>query len=343
MKPENALQVRKISEQDINNVDYNVVLANNLIMANHDLTLNENKLILAAISQISLYDKNIMEFEFSVSQICQLCNFPKNHIGRTLSLARKNLLSKTFFIEHTVEKDGRIEPIISECSWVSRISFNSNRWIIKLSENLTPFIIAIKENFTTKKLNQIELYNNIYALRFDLIFTMEFNRQTSKMTQEKTLNHQIRKNISVDKLREMFFCSTKYVENRDFMKYIIVPAIKEINDIGFYNVVMEKTTDVKNKITDITFLVSLGERNEKKLKIQSMNAKIERILLSSDFSKTEIIKILKNYEEKEIVDVLKTIKEKRKNNEIINDKEEINKLLNKITKEKELDALYNSL
>lgn len=343
MQTEKALQIRKISEHDINNIDYNVVLANNLIMASHDLTLNENKLILAAISQVSLYDKNIMEFEFSIKQICHLCNFSKNHIGRTLSLARKNLLSKTFFIEHAIEKDGKLEPIISECSWVSRISFNSNKWIIKLSENLTPFIIAIKENFTTKKLNQIELYNNIYALRFDLIFTMEFNKQTSKMAQEKTLNHQIRKNISIEKLREMFFCSSKYVENRDFMKYVISPAIKEINDIGFYNVTMEKGKDIKNKITDITFFVSLGEKNEKKIKTQSINFKIEKILLSSDFSKTEIAKILKNYEEKEILDVLKNIKEKRKNNEQINDKEEIINLLNKITKEKELDALYNSL
>ena len=72
MQTEKALQIRKISEQDINHIDYNIVLANNLIMANHDLTLNENKLILAAISQISLYDKNIMEFEFSIQQICHL-------------------------------------------------------------------------------------------------------------------------------------------------------------------------------------------------------------------------------------------------------------------------------
>ena len=76
---------------------------------------------------------------------------------------------------------------------------------------------------------------------------------------------------------------------------------------------------------------------------KQINPKIEKILLSSDFTKSEIAKILKNYEEEEIVTVLKKIKDKRKNNKVFNNKEEISKLLDIIAKEKELDNLYDSL
>ena len=42
MKPENALQVRKISEQDINNVDYNAAFVNNQAITNLSSLISGN-------------------------------------------------------------------------------------------------------------------------------------------------------------------------------------------------------------------------------------------------------------------------------------------------------------
>ena len=176
---------------------------------------------------------------------------------------------------------------------------------------------------------------------YDLIFTMEFNKQTSKMNEEKTVSHQIRKRFTMKEIRDLFCCNQKYVQTRDFMKYVINPAIQEINNLGFYEVSMEKVNR-RIAIEELVFFVSLGDNNDKKISSNSVDKNIERIFLSSGFSKSELTKIAKDFSSEDIISALKIVRDKRKQG-IRDDRKAIEDALGKIKTEKNLDNWYDSL
>lgn len=332
--------IKKICQQDIDHVEFNIVQANTLILANQNLTLNEHKIILATIAQISQYDTELMTYEFTPKQIAEICHFDKRHIGRILNEVNRNLFNRTLSYEKEIERNGQKEKVLVKCHWIERLAYNQNRWIIKLSNDLKPFLIALKKEFTSEKLNNIVQYNNYYAIRLDLIFTMEFNRQTSKMSSEKTKKHQMRFYISLDKLREKFCFDTKYQNPSDFVRYIIVPAINEINDLGYYKVNIEKDVGAKNKIIGFTFLVGLGDENNRLKEEITVSNRIEQTLLNTGFSKSETKKILKNHEEQELFNILSQVAKMEKENAFFDIKEEIkNRVLELESKKKIKESL----
>ena len=177
--------IQYLTDNELYNVAYNMVIANSLIEAQHNLGLNENKLLNAVIAQIGMYDKEIKTFEFTTKQLQELCNLKPNHIKRTLNEIRKNLMNKTFSLKDEFKKEnGKTELATIEYHWIRYIKYNDNRWEIRLSDDLIPLLLNLKKEFTTKRLKQIQTYENIYAQRLDMIFTMYFNRKSSKMSEE---------------------------------------------------------------------------------------------------------------------------------------------------------------
>lgn len=307
--------VKPVLDNDLEHIDFNVVQANSLIASKHDLELNEHKIINAVIAQVKQYDQEINTFEFSFSQLQELCNFDGHNIKRTLHRVCLNLMSKTFYLNDTyIDENGNKALERRYYHWVRLIKMQRNKLIIRLSDDLMPLLLNLKKDFTSEKLSSIEEYENEYALRLDMLFTMYFNKKTSKMSSEQVKKYCMRLEFDLDELKSFLSCEEKYPRFNSFNENIIVPMLEELNDKNFYNVAIEKISENK-KVRKLMFFVSLGARNQKlkniKQKEQAKEKDIISVILDEDYSISDIMikDILNNNQLSYIKETLKYIQE----------------------------------
>lgn len=313
---ENDLQeqpVFSILNNDLEHIDFNVVQSNSLIEAKHDLELNEHKIINAVISQIKQYDQKINTFEFTFSQLCELCNFEERNLKRTLHRVCLNLMSKTFYLNDTyIDENGNKAMERRYYHWIRLIKLRQNKLVIRLSDDLMPLLLNLKKDFTSERLSAIEEYENEYALRLDMLFTMYFNKKTSKMSLEQLSKYCMRLEFDLDELKYFLSCDIKYPRFNSFNERVLSPLLEELNNKKFYRVSMEKISENK-KVKKIMFFVSLGERNTKvksiKQKIANKEKDIIMAILGDDYGiSNEIIKkIINNNDVSFIKDTLKLL------------------------------------
>lgn len=325
---------KPVYQNDLEHIDFNVVQANSLIESKHNLELNEHKIINAVIAQIKQYDKVIDTFEFTFSQLQEICHFEERNIKRTLSRVCDNLMDKKFYINELYIDENNNEDIQRAFyHWIRFIKIRKNKLIIRLSDDLIPLLLNLKKDFTSEKLSAIEEYENEYALRLDMLFTMYFNKKTSKMSVEQTKKYVMRLEFDLEELKTYFFCENKYPRFNSFNERILTPMLNEINNRAFYNVSLEKITENK-KVKKLVFFVSLGSRNNRLIVIENKKQTKEKEILTAileenyNLNKKEIKEIFKN-EMNKIKQVLKELK----NSQITKEKQKEYILSNLTTKE----------
>ena len=333
-----------VTGKELSTVPYNLVLANGLIEASHDLVLNENKLINAVIAQIGMYDKEIKTFEFTTKQLQNICNLNPLHIKRTLNTIRKNLLNKTFSLKDSIERNGQTEEVTTEYHWIRYITYNDNRWIIRLSDDLAPLLLNLTKEFTSKRLSQIQTYESIYSQRLDMLFTMYFNKKTYKMSFENKINYETKIQYSLIEFKKLFRLEDKYSDYNNFYRFVLKPALDEINEKGYYSVSFEKKVGKNNKCEGIVLFFSLGEKTKKEMKEKKENGteKIKKLLYYFSFSKKEVDSILEKISLKEIENIFKELAIKK---DSLSDKEKtvfVKEKINKLILEQDRDVLLAS-
>ena len=343
-----------IRNNDIEKIDYQIVQSNNLVDALYTLSANELKIILMTIGFVSMHDKELKWYRVSTKNICDLCNIDYSNGNKTLMKLKDSLMKRTFGINEIV--DGK--EVVSEYHWLYGIKYNNSYWYLKLHDELKPFVINLKNSFTTERFHSIVLYKTMFAMRFSLIFTMEFKKQTSKKSLETKINSTIRLKYSLDELKTIFRLEDKYIKFSDFNRYVLKPSIEEINNRNIFNVEVERENEGHGKTNAIVFFISLGKENNfykelleginnKLLSLQKQEAikKIPKDILTILQSKLkleeDIIVNISKYKPEEILLALKELK----NNNI--SKSEIVSFLQKKTKlktdEDKANELWNSL
>ena len=333
-----------VTGRELSTVPYNLVLANGLIEASHDLVLNENKLINAVIAQIGMYDKEIKTFEFTTKQLQDICNLNPLHIKRTLNTIRKNLLNKTFTLKDSIERNGKAEEVTTEYHWIRYITYNDNRWIIRLSDDLAPLLLNLTKEFTSKRLSQIQTYESIYSQRLDMLFTMYFNKKTYMMSFDNKINYCTKLQYSLDEFKKLFRLEDKYSDYNNFYRFVLKPALNEINNKAYYSVSFEKKVGKNNKCEGIILFFSLGEKTIKEMreKREDGTDKLKKLLCYFSFSKKEADSILEKISHKEIENIFKELAIKK---DSLSNEEQINFVKNKINElitEQDRDNLLSS-
>ncbi len=101
------------------------------------------------------------------------------------------------------------------------------------------------------------------AMQFESIYAMRFYELFS--AQKTPINY------SIDKLKEMFGITDKYKENKDFIKYVIVSAKKELDKCSPYTFHYE-TIKTGRKITSIHFVpIYQPQFEDEDIKKQNLN------------------------------------------------------------------------
>ena len=202
--------------------DQRVVKSNDLIQKSRfDLSLQEQKIILYLISQITPYDEEFKLYEFSIPDFCRICGIDHTSGGNYADLKRaiKEISDKSIWISI----DGDQETLLR---WIEKPYLNKRSGTIKirLDEDMKPYLLQLKKNFTT--------YELIFTLRFRCKYSTRLFELISSI-HYKTLETYTR-SYSLPELQRLMGAE-KYKTWQAFKERALNPAVREINQYSNKN------------------------------------------------------------------------------------------------------------
>lgn len=222
--------------------DKNVKIANEFITAKYKLTLLEFKAFLAittAYDQRNTKDfYNILKFEFQ-----DLANSIglNRETGYTKKLEK--ILTQLSDAKMRIQK--RFDENEEKEQWIvghflSSIEAMGDGTIeLIFDPKLIKYFTGLTERYTYLEIQTLLSFSSIYSIRI-------FNLLKQYKQKKKTYN--------VEKLKEMLLITDKYKNFYDFKRYVIEPAIKDINEHSTMKVSYETDGAKGKKVTEITFI-----------------------------------------------------------------------------------------
>lgn len=240
-------------------IEKKVTKANKLIQESRfSLTLQQQKVILYLISQITPADDDFHTYEFDIRDFCRVCGLDYDNGGNYEALKEqiKKIADQSMWI-HIEEKD---EDALIRWIEKPRIKRNSGIVQIRLDEDLKPYLLQLKENFTQYELIYTLNFKSKYTIRlYELIKSIHYNPLEPY---ERT--------FAIADLRRMLDAE-KYTRFNHFKDRVLIPAMQEINKYSD-KIVDYKPLKTSHKITAIKIYV----RSKHPADVAIIGAEIER-------------------------------------------------------------------
>ena len=199
--------------------------SNDLIQKSRfDLTLQQQKIVLYLISQISPYDEDFKLYEFSIPEFCKICGITDS--GKNLAdlkAAIKEIADKSIWMKISEEKETLLR-------WIEKPYIEEQAGIvqIKLDNDMKPFLLQLKNNFTSYELIWVLHFKSKYTIRlYELIKSIHFH-DLEEYSREYSLE-ELRKQLDAE----------KYTAWINLRQRVLDPAIAEINEYSDKNVTMQ--------------------------------------------------------------------------------------------------------
>lgn len=219
-----------------------ITKANALIQRSRfNLSLQQQKVVLYLISQISPYDEDFKLYEFSIQEFCKVCGMDgtsgKNY--EDLKAAIKEISDKSIWITLENGKQTLVR-------WIEKpfIDPGSGSIQIRLDNDMRPYLLQLKANFTS--------YELIWTLRFKSKYTIRLYELIKSIHYHDLKDYE--RTYTVDELRTLLGAET-YKTYQAFKSRVLVPAVEEINAYSDKNV----SYDVVKKgraVEKIRFIIS---------------------------------------------------------------------------------------
>lgn len=214
----------------------NVTKSNDLVMAAYKLTLNEQRLLLAAISQIDPRKPMPRPISITAQDFSEQYGIPLKHAYEALKEATSALYErdiKTF--------DGRYK---SRFRWVDRVDYLDGGGETKLffTVHVQPYLVHLNQRFTTYELKRIADLTSTHSIRlFELL--QQF-RSTGFYR------------VSVAEFRELLELGPSYERYSNLKLKVIDPAIAELREKS--GLLVELKTEKKGTGNQSTHLYVQG-------------------------------------------------------------------------------------
>lgn len=194
-----------------------VVKANEIIQKSRfNLSLQQQKIVLYLISQISFADTEFKLYEFSITDFCKVCGIDyengKNYAD--LKTAIKEIADKSMW----VKLDNKRETLVR---WIEKPYIEENNGIVKirLDNDMKPFLLQLKQNFTQYELFWTLNFKSKYTIRlYELVKSIHYHELE---TYERIFD--------LDELQGMLGAEN-YKVYKDFRKRVLEPSINELNE-----------------------------------------------------------------------------------------------------------------
>ena len=200
------------------NMENNLVYkSNQIIEASYSLSVREQQLLLACISQLKsdeeLDTKQGYVLTIEQSQELFYTDKDRKNAYRDLKEASRKLFDRCIKLK---SKDGRYTLLTR---WVSSVKFDDEEMTSTLyfHDQIKPYISQLQSNFTKYKLQWVRELTSKYAVRvYEMIVSWHCNNQSFK-------------ELEIDEFRELLDIYGKYRQHSELTRYVIKPIIHQIN------------------------------------------------------------------------------------------------------------------
>lgn len=228
--------------------NYLIVKANEIIQkARYDLSVSELKLISFIFSKVKPTDKEFCRYKFSINDYCRILGIEENNgmNYKYIKQTAEQIENKGFWL--TLE-DGR-ETFVR---WINKTWINpgSGKIEVRLDEDIQRFIIGLISDYTQ--------YSLLYVLPMKSSYSMRVYELLKSYAYQKTHT------FDTDQLKKQLGVSEHYKNFKDFRKYVLEVATKEINLYTDIEISWEPITKGR-KVIQVKFWIKTRDRNGKLL------------------------------------------------------------------------------
>ena len=218
-----------------------VAKSNDLIVASYELTRNEQRLLLACISQINSQpnaSEITMQDEFVVTteQMKELYkDSSKDNVYRDLNVVANNLFEREV-------KIALPDNEMLRTRFVSSVLFQpeKSQITVTFAQKILPYLTQLKKNFTRYRLADTVELTSIYAIRlYEMVVCWQGQNRWSET-------------VDLGEFRYMMGCVGKYKQFGQLRQSVIEKAVEQINENTAYNVSV-KYRKIKHTYKSVTF------------------------------------------------------------------------------------------
>ena len=229
---------RKEEDELIKARTYSVVKHNDLIQkSRHQLTLQEQKIVLYLISKLKPSDKDFENQVFSISEFCNVCGLDSDNGGNYSYIKNtlKSLRDRSIWI--TLE-DGSETTL----SWINKVTLNkrSGTVLLRLDNDMKPYLLQLQGNFT----------------KYELLYTLAMRSQYSVRLYELLKSYQYKKHVifDIDEFKRLIYAE-QYERYPDFKRKVIDIALREINGLTDISVTYSPIK-IGKRFAEVSFEIS---------------------------------------------------------------------------------------
>lgn len=230
-------------------VNAKVTCSNDIIEAGYRLTLMETRLLQACIAQIdSTKELRVTDrFELSAKDFAKLYKISEESAYDELKEVAKQLFSRYIVINNPDPEHPEIKQ--TRTQWITSIDYlpTHGKLYLFFAPKILPYLSELKGKFTQYELKNIGNMKSTYGIRLYLL-----------MMQWKTTGT---RTIEIDWLKKQLELDESYDRMFDFKKYVIDPAVNDMNKNSDYTVSWEQRKTGR-RVTHLIF--EFAEKTEKK-------------------------------------------------------------------------------
>lgn len=210
--------------------------ANDMIQkGRHELSLQEQRCVLYAISKIKPEDTVFQEYTFELADFYKLCGLQGDSYTE-LKAILIGLKQKTWWVESAPNVESTI-------SWFNKVRTNkkSGTVTVRFDDDMMPYLLEVtRENkyYTHYQLKYILPMKSQYAIRlYELLKSYQRNN--------------IEWFFDIDPLKKQLNCEN-YKDFYDFRRWVLEPAVTEINEFTDIKIAWD-TVKERRKVVRVVF------------------------------------------------------------------------------------------
>ncbi len=186
-----------------------VTQSNKLVEARYNLSLGEQRLVMAMIAQVQPGDEDFKPYRISIADFAEFLGIDKGSAYRECKKITKKLLSRVLEIQE--------DDLLIQIGWVSSAKYRDGQGYAELffDPNLKPYLLNLQRDFTSCKSNMLMSFKSQYTIRVYMLL-----KQYLKLEERK---------IELELLRDMLgLRKDQHVEYKHFKANILIPVQKEL-------------------------------------------------------------------------------------------------------------------
>lgn len=207
--------------------------------ARYGLTLQEHRIIYYAILKGQQEKRPFEPVTLSIKDFVELCELKgKDYYARVRNISKKI----TGKVVEVVYKDETGEQLL-QAPWLVGITYHTREGTVTIEPNkkLQPF-------FEGKPFTETEYF-------FLIRFTCQYSERLYEVL--KSLNHKTIVDFDIDDLRRRLAVTEgKYPNYADLKRFVLDPAIKDINEFTDIDIAMKEKRGQYNKVTTVFFSIT---------------------------------------------------------------------------------------